>query len=259
MIRPCIVIPVYQKMLTASEAASLKQAFHVLHKHPIVIVKPESLTLPSEFSGLNFKTITFSDHYFSSIEGYNRLLLHPKFYLKFLSFSHMLIYQLDAWVFRDELEQWCKKGYDYIGAPWFEGWDHAKPGAVAIGVGNGGFSLRRISSQLRALFSFSYLKPKKELTAEYIKGLRSRMELIRDLSIRNNTFFLFNTFIENEDHFFGLVVTERFAWYKVAPVDEALKFSLETNPSYHYKGLLPFGCHAWQRYEPEFWSKYITI
>ena len=30
----------------------------------------------------------------------------------------MLIYQLDAYVFKDELLNWANKGYDYIGAPW---------------------------------------------------------------------------------------------------------------------------------------------
>lgn len=30
-----------------------------------------------------------------------------------------MIYQLDAWVFNDELSSWCSLGYDYIGAPFF--------------------------------------------------------------------------------------------------------------------------------------------
>ena len=30
----------------------------------------------------------------------------------------MLIYQLDAFVFQDDLAYWCQQNYDYIGAPW---------------------------------------------------------------------------------------------------------------------------------------------
>lgn len=30
----------------------------------------------------------------------------------------MLVYQLDAYAFKDELFFWASLGYDYIGAPW---------------------------------------------------------------------------------------------------------------------------------------------
>src|SRR5262249_21397293 len=36
--------------------------------------------------------------------------------------------------------------YDYIGAPWFEGWERAPIDAPIIGVGNSGFSLLRLDS-----------------------------------------------------------------------------------------------------------------
>ena len=28
----------------------------------------------------------------------------------------MLIYQLDCYLFEDKIDEWCNKGYDYIGA-----------------------------------------------------------------------------------------------------------------------------------------------
>jgi hypothetical protein len=44
--------------------------------------------------------------------------LSEEFYQAFTDFEFMLIYQLDAFVFRDELADWCRSGYEYIGAPW---------------------------------------------------------------------------------------------------------------------------------------------
>jgi len=44
-------------------------------------------------------------------------MMSPAFYDAFKAFDYILIYQLDAFVFRDELEYFCSLGYDYIGAP----------------------------------------------------------------------------------------------------------------------------------------------
>ncbi|MCK5681152.1 hypothetical protein KAI46_10130 [bacterium] len=54
-------------------------------------------------------------------EAYNKLLVFPGFWDAFPSFEYMLIAQLDAFVFRDNLDEWCRKGYAYIGAPWLNG------------------------------------------------------------------------------------------------------------------------------------------
>ena len=64
----------------------------------------------------------------------------------------------------------------------------------------------------------------------------------------------------NEDFFWCMQVGKIFSDYKVAPVSEAIKFSFETNPELLFEKnnmQLPFGCHAWKRYDPIFWEKYI--
>ena len=61
---------------------------------------------------------TFDPAYFTSIQGYNRLLLSTEFYQRFLGSAYLLICQLDVFVFRDELAGWVARGYDYVGAPW---------------------------------------------------------------------------------------------------------------------------------------------
>jgi hypothetical protein len=37
-----------------------------------------------------------------------------QFYERFVAYDYMLIYQLDAYVFKDELDDWSAKGYDLL-------------------------------------------------------------------------------------------------------------------------------------------------
>ena len=116
-----VVIPIYQDSLSQQERKSLLQVYKILQMHPLVVIKPNHLDLSelaTEFPKLSF--ISFADFYFKGISGYNRLMLAKEFYERFLDCTYILIYQLDAYVFRDELKEWCNKGYDYIGAPWLQ-------------------------------------------------------------------------------------------------------------------------------------------
>jgi hypothetical protein len=59
-----------------------------------------------------------------------------------------------------------------------------------------------------------------------------------------------------------VLVGRTFNDYTIAPVNEAIKFSFEANPEFLFEKnnyQLPFGCHAWQRYDPLFWEKYINV
>ena len=50
--------------------------------------------------------------------------------------------------------------------------------------------------------------------------------------------------------------------FKIAPVETSSKFSIETNPSHFYtmnNEVLPFGCHAWEKYDPQFWEPFIHL
>ncbi|MCH5599704.1 DUF5672 family protein [Niabella ginsengisoli] len=163
-----IVIPIYKPLINANEQESLKQCFKVLGKHPIVFIKPETLDISSylPFIGDNkFKIESFDSGFFADIRGYNRLMLSQEFYGRFLNYKYMLIYQLDAFVFRDDLLYWCEQGYDYIGAPWVNPykfkkqvkayfhhrWNVKQKNTISPTwlqfhnrVGNGGFSLRNV-------------------------------------------------------------------------------------------------------------------
>ncbi|HEV7351231.1 DUF5672 family protein [Telluribacter sp.] len=239
-----VVIPIYKSDLSAAEKASLRQCLQVLSAYPLIVVKPAGLVLDSlqqEYPALQFRS--FEDQFFSSIVGYNELLVSLTFYKAFTDFEYILIYQLDAYVFRDELPHWCAKGYDNIGAPSLEPDELSQLPAEAQEtyatvlteshpVLNGGLSLRRIPA------------------------------IIRYLRIYNA---FYTRWPGNEDKLFSLdarrLAPMKF-FIKLPSWQEALAFSFEKSPAASYalnNRQLPFGCHAWERYDPEFWKPFIPV
>jgi hypothetical protein len=263
-----VTVPVYKAHPSADEKASFLQLLSVLGRHRIVVFTHEELDL-TEYSALAgdliFEVVYFAREYFKSIDGYNRLLCSPVFYEKFDSYKFVLIYQLDAWVFKDELLYWCDLDYDFIGAPWFASPPNEDLPGAFTGIGNGGFSLRKISAHLKALKSFYYLLPANRLLLDFFRGKIGRFGLkmlYKDLVRHNSTHYSVRPAggLMNEDVFWGLVIKRNFKWFRAPDVITASRFSLEVNSRKYYElngRRLPFGCHAWRVYEPEFWEKHI--
>jgi hypothetical protein len=265
-----ITIPIYKSEVDDKELASLLNCIKILINYKIVFLAPKSLN--TQFYQdlcvglIKFNIEKFNDAYFSNLYGYNKLLINNKFYSRFKKYEYILIFQLDAWVFRDDLTYWCKQGYDYIGAPWYEGWAAATTDSKFVGVGNGGLSLRKVSSHLKVLRSFSYvespLKLSNEILLEEKHSIKSYIKILLNFTIRNNTFFLFNNFFYNEDRFWGEISSEKFNWFKVPDEVTASKFSMEMLvPTLYLRNnkQLPFGCHGWFKYYQEFWGNHIEI
>lgn len=83
---------------------------------------------------------------------YSQLLKTPTFWEYFTDWSHVLIYQTDALIMRKIDDAYFS--YDYVGAPWknIDEWiGQSKP---KYNGGNGGFSLRRVSSMISACEQF---------------------------------------------------------------------------------------------------------
>lgn len=258
-----IVIPVYKSTPLWNEDISFTRCIEILSGQTICIITHRDLDISYYSEVLNkaelsYKIKYFDKKYFKSLRGYNQLMLSCDFYKRFSIYEYMLIYQLDAYVFRDELEYWCKQRYDYIGAPWFEGWHDAVADSPIIGVGNGGFSLRRTRSMIRLLKTVKYYEFTERLieVSKLDKLLKNSVllsKLIRRIiKIKRNN--------KNEDlYIYNLSLV--FRWFKIAPSSEALRFSFDANPEVLYKlnnNKLPFGCHAWERYNPNFWSQFIN-
>lgn len=263
-----VLIMAYKQELSEYEKIALCQCVTVLKNHSIKIVKPQSIDLSGwSVNHASIKCECFKDEFFKDVGSYSRLLLSMDFYKRFKQFEYLLIYQLDAFIFRDELKAWCNKGYDYIGAPWFEGFSRFNENAPLAKTGNGGFSLRRIESHLKVLQSFSYLSPPKENWQKRMKDrpggkkwLKEAGGFLMDLCIRNNTFWLLNSYMGFEDQFWSLVAAKNFTWFNMPEPEEAFNFSFEMQPRRLYElnnRRLPFGCHAWWKYDLEFWKPHI--
>jgi hypothetical protein len=272
----CVVIPVYQafEKLPPSEVVAWRQCLRVLNQHPISIVCPPHLSTEPYLAdarqhGVQGYVNTFAADFFNGIDGYNRLLLRREFYQAFQEYQYMLLYQLDAFVFRDELATWCARGYSYIGAPWFTDYRADDDTAQLWKVGNGGFTLRNVADALRVLKTFAPARAWSAVVQEHFQGgvnngLLHLPGLLRAL-VGNNTHWRLNGFhryraLHQEDYFWGVVCPERFSWYKVPTPKQALAFSFEVRPSRMYalnQQHLPMGCHAWEKHEPYFWQPFI--
>ena len=250
-----VLIPFYKTTLTNYECIALQQCFKVLAGHPVVAVKPYQLNLPAEAQDYPFAGIvSFDDDFFADIRGYNRLLLSAYFYKAFLSYKHILIYQLDAFVFKDRLMHWCNQKIDYIGAPWIKSFAHpdivktvksnlmyyfhTRNNVFINGepskyqwenrVGNGGFSLRCVER-------FYELCLNRKADIDYYLH-------------QDNYHF-------NEDRFWSVEVNRKHRELNIPGYKVGLQFSVEFHPARALiinKGQLPFGCHAWDR-NLDFW------
>jgi len=255
-----VVIPMYKVELTKNELLSLLNTCKVLSRHDIVFASPKKLNdLLHKFIetySLNVRVVYFSNRYFKSIKAYNKLLLSRKFYIEFSDYKFLLIVQTDAFVFSDELDLWVRKGYSYVGAPWFDGIDKPSLPLTINGIGNGGFSLRKVDHFLKVLSTPRMLS----YPAKYLTGLRAP-EILRKVHHSVFSFNFYPLFPKvNEDSFWGEFVPLNFSWFTIPSHNTAISFSFELAPRYLYKlnnNKLPFGCHAWEKYDSKFWKDII--
>jgi hypothetical protein len=263
-----VLVISHKAILSENEIKSLRQLYKILGHYPIKFIVPHALDV-SNYAQVNenleFKFI--DPKWQSNYRQFNRLKIDPLIYKMFADYEYILFYEPDAWVFKDNLLEWCEKNYDYVGAPWFK----TKPEQsdlekAFLGVGNGGLSLRKVSTMLKVLHSFKYVHSYRQCQLFLDKQpnmtfIKKKLSLIKSFTISNNFYYLFNDFGNNEDYFWGEYVAKRFKWFTVPNMEEALKFSFEKRCEESFTYLnkeLPFGCHAWWNIETtNFWKDYI--
>lgn len=272
-----VVIPVYKEELSHEEQRSFVQCMNVLRKHSITIVTHSLLNthVYSDLAQKHNKTIDFEyfkKDFFADVNSYNRLLYSRDFYARFQTNEYILIYQLDGFVFRDELEEWCSKGFDYIGAPWLFHYGHGKyaKSQRLYKVGNGGVSLRRVSAFLErfenkmpiSVLPFYVRNVRKNrLISMIIKTLRLTFSIL--VSNQNVEYCLQHCTedVIPEDCFWADALSSNKLALKTPDVMIGARFAFEKAPSYLYEiigGQLPFACHAYEKYEYEkFWKERI--
>jgi hypothetical protein len=246
-----IAVPVYKPQMTELEEFSLSRCVTVLGRHPVVFFGPSSLSYRTYLDKAPAaSTRSFPDSCFTSVERYSELLLSRSFYETFLDFDYVLIHQLDAFVFHDALDEWCRRGYDYIGAPFLD------EGGRWFGVGNGGFSLRKARSCLDVLSSVrtedvaGYWAMVRQTTPNrWMRAVKYYRKVARMLGLTDDLRSFRKRFIDErrpEDLFWSLHAVRFHPPFRIAPVDVALRFAVEgglMEAQTTYLTHPPFGCH----------------
>lgn len=231
----CVVIPIHKRNLSLNEKLSLKIVSIKLSEYKRYLVVPNGLDT-SEYQKVDpqIEIVAFEPHFFKNERSYNLLCRKPIFYYSFKKFDYMLIYQLDCFIFSNALHEWLNLNIDYIGPAWVEmNWAKKRIKIKKIiersnRVGNGGFSIRRISK----FYSMSKIMQ------------------------------FFSTYaIFHEDVLWSNIAPIFYRKMKIAKFTDALRFGFEENPKLCFKlnnHKLPFGCHAWEKHDKKFWIPLIN-
>ncbi len=255
-----ILVPVHRH-LTDFETAVVGHNLSLLSNYPAVLFGPQSqvgtLAQTAEalqgITGTTIETECFDDHYFQDVYGYSWLMLKREFYERFDDVSHMLICQPDAFILSDDLQPWLASGYSYMGAPIFNGFDKPVTPLEFSGMLNGGLSLRNIADAQVALEKVALVK----------KSLW--MRVLRTLGLLQAANFILRGFgrsivvipgNSHEDVIWTGPISDALDDFIIPDFETAAQFAFENMPRELFEindRSLPFGCHAFAVYDPEFW------
>lgn len=222
MKKVAIVIPNYKESLNQEEIISLVQCRKILGQYDRYFVIPKGMKTDYV---VDESVHYVNGTYLSSRKKYSEFVLSEEFYELFENYEFILIYQLDSFVFEDRLLAFCDMKYDYIGAKWPYGLECYVNGKSLWYYGNGGFSLRRV--------------------AAFLNWIKTEHNLITELKS-----------IIPED-----LVISIYGGNRIRVAEEiSLDFSFDLNPIDCFGmngGRLPFGCHAWHKFDRDFWMDQI--
>ncbi len=254
-----VLIPLYKDILSDLEVKIIENNIEQLKDFEIIFLLPTSLSTKNFSAQIELKNHTIirvSDEWLgrkNGISGYNNMLLSKGFYELFTDVKYILICHSDAYIFKNQLSYWYEKDYDCIAAPWvkrsvyqfpliscymwirrklFSRYLHHLKQDLYNKIGNGGLSLRKVSSFITACDKYSN-------------------EIDFFLSQKGHLY--------HEDVFWAIIPSE----FSYPTTEEAMQFSIDTNPKYCYKklgGELPFGCHGLTRKRLfNFWKDIIGL
>lgn len=156
------VVPTYRELPAVDEEVRLRRSASFLDED-LVFIAPEGLDVSRYVSIAGRGRVEyFARRWFRSPDTYSELMMSRGLYERFSESDVMLLYQLDA-IVRKTIPDDVLEGLDYIGSPWFPAfnltWNPFRQSLLPgrglglhrqVSVGNGGLSLRRISSFRRA-------------------------------------------------------------------------------------------------------------
>ncbi len=256
--------------LTSDEWISVRHLEHYLGKYDKFLAGPPGS--PVRIDG--FRVRTFPGKFFGSVVAINQVMLWPPFFRVFEEYRYILIYHLDSLVFSDQMERWCQSDLDYIGAPWIKCPD--SPWVEKQRVGNGGFALMKVESALKVLYRRYEQAPRTfwlDMFARNSRRFRPAVGLLRKVQSTFPRVKLVNLLINeydevndpgpsnrNVDIFWSDHAVSFLPEYKVASLEQGLEFAFEVAPQQCFEmngRRMPFGCHAWGRYDRSFWEPHL--
>jgi hypothetical protein len=256
--------------LTADERISMRHLRRYLAPYDKFVLAPKGTVAQHD----GFQPIYFHRRFFGTAAAHNRLLYWRRLYAAFADYRFILTYHLDSLVFSDQLQHWCEMPYDYIGAPWMP--SPETPWVKEPCVGNGGFTLLRVDAALRAIDA-RYRQEPRTYVSDLLLRHEQRLRPIRRVLERARPLLPRTKVIDwplrqwqrgtdpcshgdNNDYFWSFAAPRYEPTFRVAPVEQALRFAFEVAPRRCQElngGQLPFGCHAWTRYDRAFWEPHL--
>jgi hypothetical protein len=265
-----VVVPLSNRQeFLPEEELSLRHLCHYLAPYDKYFVAPAGSPVRRD----GFTTRHFPRKFFGSGPAHGNLLLWRPFYASFRSYTYIFLYHLDSLVFSDDLLSWCRAGYDYIGPPWMPCAD--TPWVVEPRVGNGGCTLYRVASICQVLETRHRREPRTrlvDLVARNFERLEPLYGVLARAQRRHPHRFIDRVLQHRArtrdplahgtctDQFWSLQAHQYMPSFRVAPIDAALSFAFEAGPRECFErngGRVPFGCHAWARYDRAFWEPFL--
>lgn len=122
-----IVIPIYKYDLYDYELLSINRILDLyINRYNIIYLIPNDFDIVFFLNknkldkyytnSVMWYVISYDPYFFTSSLTYNKICMSSEFYSHFFNYKYMFLYQLDAYVFNDELEYWLSKDYDFIGS-----------------------------------------------------------------------------------------------------------------------------------------------
>ncbi len=258
-----ILVPVYRS-LTQFETRIVRHNLSLVSGFKAAIIGPSSKAnllsdTAKELSGTLSNEVDvecFDDRFFKDVHAYSWLLLKDEFYERFNTEDFILICQTDAFLFSDNLKHWLGAGFDFVGAPVFKGKGKPEFPPQFSGMMNGGLSLRHVAGARNALKQILLCKSTSRTRLLGKLGLMRIANFVTGLLGRTIVVVPKRPY---EDVVWTGEIAKAVPAFFMPPPETALKFAFECLPQYLFKEngeALPFGCHAFEVYEPLFWREH---
>jgi hypothetical protein len=263
-----VVVPLsLSTKLSGDDETSLRHLVHYLGPYDKYFLAAKG----TRFTRPGFELMPLPARYFGSARAHTRLQLSEDLYTRFRGYKYILMHHLDALVLSDQLPAWCETDLDFVGPPWLPCED--SPWVTRARVGNSGFALMKVESFLNVIRSKRPSVDPDEYWKQFCLGLTRRQRILNWPRKYLKRLRMFNGVkwetrrlpsgpagLDACDYFWSDRAVTYWPDFKIASVDQGVAFAFEVAPRLCFEmnhRRLPFGSHAWARYDRLFWEPHL--